>query len=220
MAKDIVVTVWCDRHMGIEERVEGKELPPMTIDGKTKTLDLCDACTKEFVTPLAQLLDEFGATPEYQQPPVRHRGPGHKRGGMGVGRQQQIAGQARRGRKPQIAIGDHGAPCIWCGLDFSAHSGSGYMRHIKVQHGYANAVEAFGTTCPICGAADLRMMMSHVHRNHSELGFTHTAQAVDWAHHHGDPHGVYAACLSRKPSLDPGEAWETTRARERTTRTG
>jgi hypothetical protein len=179
MAKDIIVKTWCDRHLSMDEHVEGSELPPITIGGSTKTLDLCDPCIKEFVAPLATLLEDFGAVPE--------------------GRTARVATTTRR-RSPSK---DKGAPCMWCDQDFSAKGGSGYMRHIKVYHGFASAVEAFGTTCPICGEEDLQMMMAHINHHHPELGFGHTSQAVEWAKDHGDPYGVYAATLHRKPSLAP-----------------
>ena len=178
MAKDVVIHIWCDQHMAREERIEGRELPPITLDGKTRTLDLCEACVKEFVGPLAQLLDEFGAPPTTGTAPPRQSGR----------------------RRPAT---DRGAPCVWCDVDYSATSGSGYMSHIKVVHGYANAREAFGTVCPICGTTDVLMMMAHVTKHHPEYGLTHTAQAIDWAKNNGDPWKVYKACLNRQPSLDP-----------------
>lgn len=184
MAKDIVIHVWCDRHMETDERVEARELPPITLDGKIRTLDLCDPCIKEFVTPLAQLLEAHGALPSASA----SRSTSSAR----------VSARGRRGSAEMVAV-----RCLWCSKEYSADTGSGYMAHAKQIHGYASAIEAFGTTCPICGDLDLRMMMTHVKRVHPEFGFTHTAQAIHWANIHGDPHGVYAATLSRKPSLDP-----------------
>lgn len=178
MAKDVIVHIWCDWHMAKDERVEGVEQSPITLEGRTLTLDLCDPCVKEFIEPLTSLLDMYGAVPTISTPVVQRRSG------------------AKHGH-------ERGAQCVWCPLDFSANSGSGYMHHIKVVHGFAKAVEAFGTVCPICGQNNLRMMMSHIKRKHAEYGFTHTSQAVHWAKEHGDPWGVYAAALASKPSLTP-----------------
>lgn len=175
MAKDVVIHTWCDRHLQLDERVVGKELPPVTLGGMTLTLDLCEPCVKEFVTPLVELLDQFGAPP--QTSPVARRGKG-------------------KGT-------DRGLACIWCPADFSANTSSGYMNHIRTIHGYGSAIDAFGTMCPICGDSGLRMMMAHVKKRHPDRGFTHTSQAVLWAKDNGDPFGVYAATLNRVPSLTP-----------------
>lgn len=191
MSKDVVIHIWCDWHMTHSAtKVEARELPPITLGSKTRTIDLCEQCDKEFVGPLAQLLDEFGAPPT---PPTT------------------TPRQAGRRRAPT----DKGAPCVWCDVNYSATSGSGYMRHLKVAHGFASAIEAFGTTCAICGDSDVRMMMAHMNNHHAEYGFTHTAQAIDWAKNNGDPHGVYFSCSTRKPSLNPTRAWEAQRAKER-----
>jgi hypothetical protein len=177
MAKEVNIKVWCDRHLSQEDRrVEGHELPPITIDGVTKTLDLCKSCIKELVTPLSKVLVELGAKPEGEV--VR-----------------RVAGS---GRKRQVS--DRGAPCLWCDRDFSARISSGYMVHLKTAHGFASAQEAFGTVCPICGQEEVLMMMGHVSKHHSEHGFAHTSQAVAWARDHGDPFGVYAAAVNRKPA--------------------
>lgn len=188
MAKDVIVRIWCDQHMSQDRRVEGFEQSPITLNGRTVTVDLCDACVEEFISPLAHLLEEYGVVPERQTAQAR-RGP--------------LRGEPK------------GAKCIWCSLDFAATTSSGFMRHIKVVHGYANAQDAFGTNCAICGQGQLFMMMAHVKRQHPEYGFTHTAQVIDWAKHNGDPHGVYERTLHRQPSLDPVQAREAVRAKER-----
>ena len=173
MAKDVVIHIWCDWHMETGARIEGAEYP-VTLGGKARTIDLCDPCTKEFITPLAKLLEAHGAL---------------------------LSASAHRTRRPIADVVT--VRCLWCTRDYSAESGSGYAAHVKKVHGYASAIEAFGTTCPICGDLDLRMMMTHVKRFHSEFGFTHTVQAVLWAKDHGDPHGVYADTLNRTPSMSP-----------------
>lgn len=192
MAKDIIIKTWCDQHMGLDEpqKVEATE-HLITLEGRTLTLDLCEQCTSKYIDPLARLLYDHGAQPE------------------------QSPSQAKAARRGSHRGDPKGAQCVWCPLDFAASTSSGFMRHIKVVHGYVNAQDAFGTVCAICGQGELYMMMAHVKRVHPEYGFSHTAQVIDWAKHNGDPHGVYAATLARKPSLDPQSAWEQERLKER-----
>jgi hypothetical protein len=175
MAKDVIIKIWCDVHMDKEEKVEARELPPITIEGKTLTVDLCDPCIKEFYAPMVQLMEDHGLPLARGSTAVTGRRPG---------RQRSVSGSVQ---------------CLWCDKDYSDSSSSGLMAHLKATHGYVNAVDAFGTFCAVCGQQNVLMMMAHVNKHHPEYGFTHTAQTIQWAKENGDPHGVYTAIMNHPP---------------------
>lgn len=63
MAKEIVAYIWCEIHLQKhEDRKPGTEFQ-ISVDGKTRTLDLCDDCHAEYLAPLMGVLDEYGQEP-------------------------------------------------------------------------------------------------------------------------------------------------------------
>lgn len=59
MAKEIVV--WCEIHLqSKEERVPGTE-HQIAINGKSVTLDLCDDCRSQYLAPLEEIVETYGA---------------------------------------------------------------------------------------------------------------------------------------------------------------
>ena len=187
MAKEIEVHAWCDRHMALDERIEGDEIT-VALDGPPVTLDLCAPCHKEIVEPLARLIAEHGVK---VAPPTKT---------TKTTRTYSMANRTARSGEPS-ANGALGAECLWCDSTYSTAPGSGYGRHLQTIHGYATLREAFGATCPICGEDAGSVPLKHIRSAHSEMGFVHLSQAAIWARDHGDPHGVYAASLARVPSL-------------------
>lgn len=221
MAREIVV--WCDlclaqdiRTAAIEHTV-GLALG-MVQPVASKTLAMCGPHTDEILKPLADALEEFGAEIEMDTAPRKRTSSGKSlpaQGGTTHERQERLRMMAeqtgtRKGRPPA-----NGRPnqCLWCSLAYST-SASGFGRHLRVAHGYDGLREAFGGVCPICGKGQYEQMMSHVNKSHPEFGFVAIAEPFIWARDNGDPHGVYAAKLVQKPSLDPEEEFEKTRKKE------
>lgn len=65
MAKEMTINVWCDACAITEQREPGQTTPPIAVGNhKPRTLDLCDAHTKELVTPLLDLLVQDGVMVE------------------------------------------------------------------------------------------------------------------------------------------------------------
>ena len=65
MAREIIVTVWCDGCMTQDTRTPGIELPALTLmpSRKPRILALCDPCKKALYTPLLDLLAARGQAP-------------------------------------------------------------------------------------------------------------------------------------------------------------
>jgi hypothetical protein len=63
MAKEIIVSVWCDLCAKDDVREPGQTTPPIAIvgTGKPRTLDLCPRHRKELLDVLVSALDEDGA---------------------------------------------------------------------------------------------------------------------------------------------------------------
>lgn len=62
MAKEIIVSVWCDPCAKDGVREPGQTTPPLTIgNAKPRTLDLCERHRKELLDALVSALDEDGA---------------------------------------------------------------------------------------------------------------------------------------------------------------
>lgn len=63
MAKEIVSYIWCEIHLQKDDdRQPGQEFH-ITVDGKTRTLDLCEGCHAEHLAPLLAVLEQYGAEP-------------------------------------------------------------------------------------------------------------------------------------------------------------
>lgn len=64
MAREILVKLWCDPCLAQDERVEGRELPPLLLPELTgrrpRVLTLCERHEKEVYTPIVELLEEHG----------------------------------------------------------------------------------------------------------------------------------------------------------------
>lgn len=194
MAREIVV--WCDPCMREEVRTVGSEVQ-VGIDSEPRILALCESHNAEFIKPLAALIDEFGAS--------INGGASNAR----VGRQgASLASQQRKGRTP---VAGRPNQCLWCPLSYS--TGSGFSRHLKVEHGFNGLSEAFGGPCPVCGEGPYDTLGGHLVRSHPDLP-THPTAPFEWARDNGDPHGIYAATVQKKGSLNPDEAFKEVRSRE------
>jgi hypothetical protein len=201
VAREFVV--WCDPCMGEDQRTPGKEIT-IAIDGKpARIAAYCPHHEDQIIKPLAAILEEFGETVEAMT--TGKSGRGGPRSPEALGRNG-----VRHGKPP-----GRGRPnqCLWCDLSYSS-DGGGFGRHLKVAHGFAGFVEAFGGTCPVCGDGEFEAMMAHIKRSHADMNFVAIAEPFIWARDHGDPHGVYAYKRQQQGSLDPKEAWEKTRAAE------
>lgn len=62
MAREVRILTWCDntKKHGDETDVAAEPLPPITIGGKPRQLDLCAECRVELVEPLRALLETEG----------------------------------------------------------------------------------------------------------------------------------------------------------------
>lgn len=215
MAKEVLIHVWCDAHSAREEKVPGSTFT-VALGGKNRVIDLCETCEKELISPLAQLLDEFGAPPEVDTASPAPAPKKRVKASPSGQRHEQIMLTAsvtgiRHGRTPD---GPRDAQCLWCPMDYAG--GSGFLRHLKVVHGFQGLGEALGTTCPVCGKEGMQALGAHLVRAHKDLNFAHPTQAFVWAKEHGDPHGALAAALQRQGSLIPEEEWTKRREREAT----
>lgn len=180
-----------------------------------RTLLLCPNHVDELLKPLTQLLDEYGT-------PVEVPTPGAKRpkdSGVRVSAappsaqtltHYQLSG-IRKGREP---AGGRPNQCLWCPLSYTAASTGGFGRHVRVAHGFDGLGEAFGGPCPVCGEGPYLQILNHCNRAHKDMGFIAVAQPYLWARDNGDPHGVYAAKLEQKGSLDPAEEFQRMRELE------
>jgi hypothetical protein len=70
MAIEIVQNILCDGHLhGAEERVTGRTIEPIIVDGSQKVLDLCDECETTFTYKLlVEFLRVYGRAPESKKP--------------------------------------------------------------------------------------------------------------------------------------------------------
>lgn len=220
MAREIVVL--CDpclaedvRTAAVESTV-AVEIGAVKPNAKLKALALCERHQTELLKPLADVLNEFGVAVD-GSPKAPAPLDGERRSGRG-GRvtAEELAANAaatgkRKGRQP---TGERLAQCLWCELAYTAKSGSGFMRHLRVNHGFHGFVEAFGGLCPLCGEGPYDLMLAHVQKTHPEFGFIVVSQPFLWARDNGDPYGQYAERVERKGSLDPEKAWQDLRAKE------
>lgn len=205
---------WCDPCYAEDVKTEGEPVAiSFGINSPTVTILLCAQHVEELIKPVAELVSEYGEPVDATPTP---RGSAGGRITVGQSGRRDPAfltkTRTRQGRQP---VGGRANDCLWCELSYAGGSTSGFARHLRVAHGFANLTEAFGGPCPICGEGPYELMSAHVKRKHSEFGFEAVAQPFIWARDNGDPHGVYAAKLQQKPSLDPEEAWEQARATER-----
>lgn len=63
MAKEIVSYIWCEIHLQKDEDRKPATEHQITVDGKVRTLDLCDDCHAEHLAPLLAILEQYGAEP-------------------------------------------------------------------------------------------------------------------------------------------------------------
>lgn len=224
MAREIVI--WCDRCWGKDKRTPALEhslgiLLNTVRAVPTKTIALCDDCVAELgILALAELLEEEGMPLEAPAPKAAKKAAAA--GSTRVAAQVKGApnteqtlllfesGGTRKGKPPR---GPRGNECLWCPLTYS-NDGGGFGRHLKVAHGFAGIVEAYGGPCPVCGNGPYELMSNHCKRSHPEYGFQTVSDPYIWARDNGDPHGAYAAKLEQVGSLDPKEEFNKLRDKE------
>lgn len=198
MAREIVV--WCDKCLAQDVRTTAVEHSIGVALGvvqvvATKTVALCAEHT-DSLKELADLIEEFGE-PIQVELPVQKKSPQSGKMNIPSPEAQLAAYGTRKGRVPASGRPNQ---CLWCTLSYGAQA-SGFAAHLKKAHGFTGLTEAFGGTCPVCGAGEFEMMMAHVNKSHKDMGFTAIAEPFIWARDNGDPHGVYAAKLEQVGSL-------------------
>lgn len=200
MSRQLIVRDWCDVCQRDDDaQVEGQTWT-MALDGKPRTLELCEVHYAQLVKPLQDVLAELGRKPDDGAAPTR--APGRPRKALDAPGAQDGASVPQRGRKarqqaseaaaPELAA-DNGYPCVICGRELGRSDY--YRRHLVSVHGLASSVLQ-GDTCPVCGQSGLSKMGVHVSGFHGDLGLRNSAQALVWARDNGDPYGAYAAVMA------------------------
>ena len=164
------ITILCDRHLGRDERVEGREVPVWG----GRILALCEECEVELYKPLADVVEEFGI------------------------REDGVPPRRRRSSSTTVAtvptttlVASKTTACLVCGEPVSTSHKSALTDHLKRLH-RTSVNEVYGLTCPVCGTDDVTVG-PHAARSHLDLGIHGAADAFDWARANGDPFGVVAA---------------------------
>lgn len=110
MAREVTITLWCDRHMVDDVKVEG-DTHSIAID-TTKTpveVDMCKECWEELAGPLLAFLDEQGVTPR----------PSAKQA-------SKVVHTSKQNRHERLA-------CPECGEDLAGRPG--VQKHLLDRHG-------------------------------------------------------------------------------------
>lgn len=196
MSRQLVIHDWCD----VCQRDDGAQVEAlsytMQLDGRPRTLELCDMHQAQYVKPLADLLADLGRKPDDGEAP--RKGAGRPRKGLEApGAQAEPTGQQRARKAPPEAQeatpqDDEGYPCIICGTHLAR--ADNYRRHLASVHDLPPGVLQ-GDTCPVCGQGGLTRMGVHVAGQHGDMGLGNSAQALVWARENGDPYGAYRAVM-------------------------
>lgn len=60
MAREVSITIWCDRHMAKGEHLPAAEYAGLSTVGVKVLVDLCEECADEVLKPALTVLDRFG----------------------------------------------------------------------------------------------------------------------------------------------------------------
>lgn len=182
MAKEIVT--WCDKHMAREEHVAATTFP-LTFGRDSYTIDLCEGCAKELITPLEELVRELGVTEKSAAPAKPAKASAAS---------EPPARQGRPSTHPEkLLAGPH--PCPVCSADYTDRTQGALGQHLVTQHGLTPAMTV-GTTCPVCnmGHELSKGLATHsvLHRDQMLGGESGLLGLWFLAQRDGDPHGVVA----------------------------
>lgn len=186
---------WCDLCLPTDVKVSATT-HTLTLDGRTRTLDLCDGCVEAVVKPLQAMLDRYGqpvsADGKVKRPYRRRQSSEPEPGATG---------------QPGEPAADDAAlypfACIVCDHEPFTNR-SGLFRHYGTRHGYPTTTErgdgvttesVYGATCPLCGT-EPSSFVGHARTEHRQpISALFTAAAAA-----GDPHGVVAAVRAAVPT--------------------
>jgi hypothetical protein len=183
MAREIVL--WCDVDMRDDQRVPGSTRT-LDLGHGPREIDLCDQHAKQYLEPLADILDELGSRAERPQT-LRPRADARKV--QGLSKLDNLLTTQRRGKLPDDDDDGRGFQCLFCTLDYT---NSGSLRvHIRKLHGFTDAgfPEIFGRACPLCGQSGYGALSVHALNTHNQPNVSALFVAAREA---GDPHGIVA----------------------------
>jgi len=177
MARQIVTL--CDVCLGEDARTEGRTVE-VTLDGKSRTVELCETHEAQLLKPLADVLAEFGAK----------AGAGTSHVVRTPRRRTADAGEPviRRGKEP--ASGERDLECLACGASYA--SAAGLAGHYAAAHGQPARTTlsvVFGDRCPLCGVTTAAKRLG---RHTGGVHGLSMAQAFSEARSAGDGFGVVA----------------------------
>lgn len=175
MAREIVVL--CDPCLAEDVRSTGRTIE-IAIEGKSRSVELCETHEAEIVKPLLDVLGRFGSritvAPRSSRSAAASPVP--------------VSAEGQRLGKPPA--GPRQLVCIACGADYA--SSSGLALHMTAKHGAPERGAlswAHGDRCPLCGlTCAAGRLGSHAGTVHS----TGTAQVFTAARDAGDEFGVVA----------------------------
>lgn len=182
MAREIVTL--CDPCLAEDVRSTGRTIE-IGIEGKSRTVELCETHELQLLKPLADILGRFGQR-------VTLTAPAGSR--TSVPRPPRAAGPAavdpgapRLGKPP---TGPRDLACIACEMTYSTPSGlAGHLVRIHGVSATATLSAAYGARCPLCGhegsASGLGVHSGSAHHLAIARAFTAARDA-------GDPFGVVA----------------------------
>lgn len=166
MVTELKILRWCDKCQAENEYMPAEEVLVRLGDG-VRGLDLCEPHYKEYVEPLARLVQEVGHEPDRAPAP----------------RAPKVAPQ--RLVTPGARVSSEKYTCLVCDKGTKAMS-----QHLKARH-QMNMQTVYGTTCPLCGAEGKGVpgLGTHLNKAHGVHGI---AQGFAQAEADGDPLGVIA----------------------------
>lgn len=175
MAREIVTNVLCDLCLAEDVRAEARSFE-VGVDGKPRTIELCESHEVEVLKPMVDVLERFGhRLPSTAARPARAAAPALD------------PSAPRKGAEP---AGGRDLACLACGSLYGTPSG--LAGHMVGQHGMPKAATltfAYGDRCPLCGhrgsARGLGMHTGSVHHDSVPRAFTEAREA-------GDEFGVVA----------------------------
>lgn len=192
MAREISINLWCDQCATADLRVPGQTatigLLMLTatsrMDRTWSTVELCDGCRDELLTPLEKLISNVGAP--VSDIPTDNPRPGPT--------------SVRRGR---LASRPGNFPCLHCDVLFTSPNGMGNHAVQKHHTHGASLGDLFGKQCPICGdliSGGSHRFSVHVQQEHNQPT---VAMAFHQAELDGDPLGLVAQARANSLTAKP-----------------
>lgn len=163
MAREVIIL--CDNCKANGYRNSAKP-HTLTIDQhKTRVLDLCDDCMQKLVGPVLALLISDGIDLDKVSPSPAVRVPHPK--GTGAKVSAPTYHKARDNdpaRAEKLQRLGFPVTCLYCPKDLASPSRT--LEHMVRYHNFNNALDVWGTICPLCDKESPRLPM-HVTTSHN-----------------------------------------------------